>query len=189
MRRPVAAWLVASSVAVTLALSSLSLRSGRSQEADPPKDTPAAAEEAETETEPTIDPLSVNATCYVCHTTFVWEELSKQHLPEDVTCIECHGVSAGHANDENVGATKPDIMYGREQIDAMCRECHTEHDVPARDVIARALQRKLTVTEAALRIAIRHAARIASSARIARAVTRGRIAADTTLRGVKRRDS
>ena len=65
-----------------------------------------------------------------------------------MTCIECHGLSAAHANDEDIGATKPDIVYRRDQIDAMCRKCHTEHDVLPRDVIARFLERKLTVSPA-----------------------------------------
>lgn len=90
---------------------------------------------------PEIDPLSVNAACYVCHTTFVREELSKVHLKEKVTCIECHGLSAGHANDEDIGATPPDITFKRKQVDASCGKCHEEHDVPAREVIARWLER------------------------------------------------
>jgi hypothetical protein len=131
-----------SSVAVVFALDGFLLRPGRSQAENPPDSTPAA----QAASAPEIDPLSVNATCYVCHTLFVWEEISKQHLAEDITCIKCHGLSAGHANDEDVGATKPDIVYRRDQVDAMCRECHTEHDVPARDVIGRFLERKLTVS-------------------------------------------
>ena len=80
--------------------------------------------------------------------TFVREEISKQHLACDVTCIKCHGVSADHANDEDIGATKPDVYYRRDQVDAMCRKCHPRHDVPARDVIARFMQRKLSVSPA-----------------------------------------
>jgi hypothetical protein len=151
MRCPTAKWWLASSIAATFALSGLRLESGRSQETDLPESAPAAAETAsadQNEPRPKIDPLSVNATCYVCHTVFVWEEISKQHLAEDVTCIECHGLSAGHANDENIGATKPDTVYERNQIDAMCQKCHAQHDVPPRDVITRFLERKLTVSPA-----------------------------------------
>lgn len=82
-----------------------------------------------------------NAACYVCHTTFVHEELSKVHLEEKTTCIDCHGLSAAHANDEDVGATPPDITYARDKIDASCGKCHEGHDAPARDVIARWLER------------------------------------------------
>ncbi|MHB8897507.1 MAG: cytochrome c3 family protein [Thermoguttaceae bacterium] len=106
-----------------------------------PGDDPPAAEAAEEP--PTIDPMGPNSACYVCHTTFVFEELAKSHLVEKITCIECHGLSAAHANDENIGATKPDITYPRDKIDASCLKCHEEHDVAARDVIARFLEREL----------------------------------------------
>ena len=70
------------------------------------------------------NPLSVNAGCYVCHMTFVSEELSKTHLKAKVTCVKCHGVSAGHANDEDMGATAPDVTFERDQVERMCLECH-----------------------------------------------------------------
>jgi len=91
-----------------------------------------------------INPLSVNANCYICHTTFVGEPISKVHFKQKVTCIKCHGVSAGHANDEDIGATKPDVVFARHQVDKMCIECHETHDVAARDVLARFVERKLT---------------------------------------------
>ena len=76
-----------------------------------------------------IDPMSINAACYVCHMTFVGEKISKTHFSEGITCIKCHGVSAGHANDEDVGATKPDITYTRDQIDRACMKCHKKHKI------------------------------------------------------------
>ena len=91
-----------------------------------------------------IDPMSVNATCYICHMTFVREPISRIHFKAKVTCIKCHGLSSDHANDEDVGATKPDNIFKREKINAMCVECHKNHDVPAGEVIARFLQRKPT---------------------------------------------
>jgi len=101
----------------------------REQQSDAPDDSPE------------IDPLSVNAACYVCHMTFIREELSKVHFKQKVTCIECHGLSAGHANDEDIGATPPDMTFKRKEVDASCGKCHQEHDVPARKVIARWLKR------------------------------------------------
>ena len=89
------------------------------------------------------NPLGPNAACYVCHMTFVREELSRTHLKAKVTCIKCHGLSAKHANDEDIGATKPRRIYSRSKIDAMCRKCHKSHDVPPDDVIARWLEREL----------------------------------------------
>jgi len=75
---------------------------------------------------------------------FVREELAKTHLKADVTCIACHGVSNRHANDENIGATKPDVVFQRDEVNASCRTCHPTHDVPPEAVIARWLERKLT---------------------------------------------
>ena len=138
----------------------LSLAWGPSRAAADPKDGAVAsgaekaekADEAqdgvtgpsdESEEPPMIDPLSVNAACYVCHMTFVGEELSTVHLKEKTMCIDCHGLSAPHANDENIGATPPDIVFKRGDVDASCEKCHEDHDAPATKVVARFLERKL----------------------------------------------
>jgi len=89
------------------------------------------------------NPLGANAACYVCHMTFVKEELSRIHLQAKVGCIHCHGISAGHANDENIGATPPDVSFKREQVDTMCLKCHKSHDIPAEKVVGRWLEREL----------------------------------------------
>lgn len=91
-----------------------------------------------------IDPLGPNAACYVCHMTFVTEEISSQHKAQDVGCIKCHGLSAAHANDEDIGATPPDITYERDKVDAACTACHETHDAAASKVVARFVERKLT---------------------------------------------
>ncbi len=98
----------------------------------------------EPEEPPMIDPLSVNAACYVCHMTFIGEELSTVHFQEKTMCVDCHGLSAPHANDENIGATPPDIVFKRHEVDASCEKCHEDHDAPGSDVVARFLERKLT---------------------------------------------
>jgi hypothetical protein len=105
---------------------------------------PAEADGPAAETDDETDPIWANAACYVCHTLFVKEELSKVHLEGKVTCVKCHGLSAAHANDENAGATPPDVVFKRCQVDAMCLECHETHDVPAREVVARFLERRLS---------------------------------------------
>jgi hypothetical protein len=94
------------------------------------------------------DAMGANAACYVCHMTFVKEELAKVHLKAKVGCIQCHGLSAKHANDENVGATKPDITFKREQVDASCGKCHEGHNVAAKKVIARFVERHLPANAA-----------------------------------------
>ena len=92
------------------------------------------------------NPLGPNAACYVCHMTYVKEPMSRLHLKHKVYCIDCHGISAGHANDEDIGATKPDIYFKRNQINASCRKCHLNHDAAPEKVIARWFKRKLTVS-------------------------------------------
>ena len=81
--------------------------------------------------------------CYVCHVTFVKEDLVKTHLAEKVGCIQCHGLSDKHANDENIGATRPDITFQRGAIDKSCEKCHEKHDVSAKAVVARFIERHL----------------------------------------------
>ena len=83
------------------------------------------------------DPLGPNAGCYVCHTTFLREPLSRTHLKAKVGCVRCHGVSADHANDEDIGATKPDIRFRRVQVNGHCRTCHARHDVAPEAIVAR----------------------------------------------------
>jgi formate-dependent nitrite reductase cytochrome c552 subunit len=97
-----------------------------------------------------IEVLGQNAACYVCHMTFVKEELAKVHLANKVTCVKCHGLSEKHANDENIGATKPDIVYPRAAVDGSCQKCHEDHDVPAQRVVARFLERKLPTDRAVI---------------------------------------
>jgi hypothetical protein len=77
--------------------------------------------------------------------TFVQEELVKTHLAHQVACTKCHGLSAKHANDEDVGATKPGITYRRGEVDASCRTCHDKHDVAAQKVVACFLDRHLSL--------------------------------------------
>jgi hypothetical protein len=121
-------------------------------DADPAKtsgsDASQAADAQTDASEEMIDPLGPNAACYVCHMTFVHEELAKVHKVEKIGCIECHGVSAAHANDEYVGATPPDIVFKRDQVDKSCVKCHDTHDAPATEVIDRFVQRKLPLEHA-----------------------------------------
>jgi len=93
-------------------------------------------------TEVEIDPAGPNAGCYVCHMTFVREELSRTHLKAKVTCVRCHGISAAHVNDEDIGATPPDVTFRRTQINPFCRTCHKTHDVAPEQVVARWQERR-----------------------------------------------
>jgi len=88
------------------------------------------------------DPLGANAGCYVCHMTFVKEPLTVTHLKKKITCTRCHGASVGHANDEDIGATPPDKIIRRDQVNPYCRTCHRKHPVAPELLIARWLERR-----------------------------------------------
>jgi hypothetical protein len=66
-----------------------------------------------------------NSKCYVCHATMKAEELTVNHLAMDVTCDVCHGLSTEHMHDEML-MTKPDLLFGRSEVRAMCSNpsCH-----------------------------------------------------------------
>ena len=85
--------------------------------------------------------LGADAGCYVCHMIFVEEKLSVVHREAKVGCTKCHGISAGHANDENIGATRPDVVFKNDEINLFCRTCHETHDVDPEKVVARLLGR------------------------------------------------
>lgn len=93
------------------------------------------------------NPLGPNAGCYVCHMTYVKEPLSKVHLKHKVYCVDCHGASVGHANDEDIGATKPDIYFKRSQVNGSCGKCHSGHDAAPGKVIERWFAKKLKTRE------------------------------------------
>jgi len=88
-----------------------------------------------------------NSACYVCHANYEEEEMVGWHAVEDTGCVDCHGDSFAHRNDEN-NTTPPDVMFPAAKIAENCAECHDEHDVPARKVIARLLERCPEKTDA-----------------------------------------
>jgi len=81
-----------------------------------------------------------NSSCYVCHGNYDGEELVVTHGKEGVGCIDCHGKSLAHRDDED-NITPRDKMYSLAKVDGMCGECHVMHDAPARKVIERWQQR------------------------------------------------
>lgn len=107
-----------------------------------PRD-PGPVQIARTAVQDADDVLGANAACLVCHLTFVKEELTQTHQKAAVACTKCHGPSVQHANDEDIGASKPDIVFPRERIDAACMTCHKGHDAAARDIVARLVERRL----------------------------------------------
>ncbi len=76
---------------------------------------PPPADEAE---------VAPNDMCHVCHIPYAEEPLAVVHDKAKIWCIECHGLSAEHMQDENIGATPADIAYKKHQVDPMCSKCH-----------------------------------------------------------------
>lgn len=76
-----------------------------------------------------------NFACYVCHGNYDGEQLVVTHGKEKIGCIDCHGQSHPHRNDED-NVTPPEKMYVPQDVDKMCGTCHKNHDVAAVDVIA-----------------------------------------------------
>lgn len=70
-----------------------------------------------------------NSSCMVCHIDFQEELISSVHEGEGVTCMGCHGDSVTHSGDE-FNITRPDVIWGRAEIAAFCRQCHKKHEKP-----------------------------------------------------------
>jgi hypothetical protein len=95
---------------------------------------------------PVAPSVAENSACYVCHENLQTEELVTQHVAGDTGCVDCHGKSYDHRNDEN-NTTPPDVMFPRGNIDAACLECHETHDAPAAKVVARLRERAPRMSE------------------------------------------
>jgi hypothetical protein len=76
-----------------------------------------------------------NTACFVCHANYKTEPLANRHAIVDIGCVNCHGQSSAHQNDEN-NITPPETMYSAEKIDPFCQSCHKAHDIPPRKIIA-----------------------------------------------------
>lgn len=90
--------------------------------------------------EPVAPSVAENAACYVCHNNYQEEELVTLHAAGGTGCVDCHGKSYDHRNDEN-NTTPPEVMFPRDKIDEACLACHETHDVPAAQVVARLRER------------------------------------------------
>ncbi|NIP28810.1 MAG: hypothetical protein GWN67_06605 [Phycisphaerae bacterium] len=67
-----------------------------------------------------------NGLCLVCHLDFDEDPLTTDHLQRNITCAHCHGKSVAHMHDETM-MTSPDVLYGRTEVESMCRHCHRSH--------------------------------------------------------------
>jgi hypothetical protein len=86
----------------------------------------AATDEEKAKKEGEDAVLKSNSACMVCHIDFDDEELTVQHRKAGVMCAACHGPCLEHMNDE-MAATRPDRLFGRAEVNEMCRECHGDH--------------------------------------------------------------
>jgi len=66
-----------------------------------------------------------NSLCLVCHVNFAENDSIAGHISEGITCAHCHGRSVEHMNDESM-MTRPDILYGRSEVQALCKQCHQQ---------------------------------------------------------------
>lgn len=67
-----------------------------------------------------------NTLCYTCHLGLQNEEITAKHAVKEITCTSCHGLSVEHMYDE-MQVTKPDRLFGRGEVNSMCRSCHEAH--------------------------------------------------------------
>jgi hypothetical protein len=81
-----------------------------------------------------------NTACFVCHANYKTESLANDHAGADVGCVNCHGQSSAHQNDEN-NITPPDTIYSADKIDPSCRSCHKAHNISPRNIIAHWVKR------------------------------------------------
>lgn len=81
-----------------------------------------------------------NGACYVCHGNYREDELAIAHGMQEISCINCHGDSFDHRNDED-NITPPDKMFARDKVDALCSGCHEEHIAEPALVVKRWLER------------------------------------------------
>jgi hypothetical protein len=87
-------------------------------------------------------PAADNTACQVCHVNFADEPLAKWHSKAGVGCVQCHGNSYAHRNDEN-NITPPEKMYSSEKIDPACQHCHPQHNATPKTVVERWIQQGL----------------------------------------------
>lgn len=99
------------------------------------KEAPLLLDEPKSPAKPGAKAAADNQACFVCHANYQDESLVRKHAKEGIGCEKCHGPSVAHRNDED-NITPPDILYSEHRINAMCEECHKEHNVPAHKIIA-----------------------------------------------------
>lgn len=98
----------------------------------------------------TTQAATENTACFVCHANYMTEFLANRHAKADIGCVNCHGQSSAHRNDEN-NITPPETMYSADKIDSFCQDCHEAHDIPPKKIIAHWLKHKADKTDLSCR--------------------------------------
>ena len=75
---------------------------------------------------PEPNPQADNSACLDCHLDFADEPIVATHLEHGFGCTACHGESVAHGEDE-ANVIKPDVLFGRSQVDSLCTLCHDAH--------------------------------------------------------------
>ena len=122
-----AALLAITACAPRLPLDSHSGTTTRESASDQTADGPAVEDE-----EPVLYDSGYeddNESCMVCHIDFKTEKISSVHLDAGITCMACHGDSEVHRADE-FNIIRPDVIWGRAEIEAFCKQCHEKHKQP-----------------------------------------------------------
>ena len=74
---------------------------------------------------PALTGMPDNSLCLVCHVNFAENDSVANHISQGITCAHCHGKSVEHMNDESM-MTPPDILHGRSEVRATCKQCHQQ---------------------------------------------------------------
>jgi len=98
------------------------------------KEAPLLLDEPVAKSKPSAKKTADNSPCFVCHINYQDEELAHSHVQAGTGCVDCHGASFAHRNDED-NTTPPDVIYPAAKIKGACQRCHRQHDVPADKVI------------------------------------------------------
>jgi len=73
-----------------------------------------------------------NSYCLVCHIDFEEETFAVCHVKAGISCIDCHGDSDEHAEDEE-HLNAPSILYAKAKVNASCTtsDCHPKPKMEA----------------------------------------------------------
>ena len=84
-----------------------------------------------------------NGLCYVCHGDLRTEKITTTHEKVGVGCTVCHGSSTVHMQDEML-MTKPDLLFGRQEVEQMCTACHEKEQTHTDKAKVEAFRKKWT---------------------------------------------